>query len=273
MLYSCYDNNLGRHVAIKKLHPKLSNNPREKERLIREARITAQLQHPNTVPVYEIGQDDKGEFYYSMKKIEGQDLFRILGRVARKEPDAVTEFKLPKLLGILLHACNALAFAHAHGVIHRDIKPENILVGIYGQVYLMDWGVAKVWGMPNELTDESQGKVDGTRTSRPGTPLYMSPEQVIGNRPIDERTDIFSMGVVLYEMLALREPYRGKTIEQTFGNILNENPPPPSSVAKHQEVPPELDSVCHRAMQKNPADRYQNMSDMIRDIRQVPHES
>ncbi len=209
LLLACKDNNLGRTVALKKLRPDLAASVRDRQRLLREARVTAQLQHPATVPVYEIGKDDQGQIYFAMKKIEGEDLFKILSRIARGDESTIGTYSLDRLLGILIQESNALAYAHTHGVIHRDVKPENILVGFFGEVYLMDWGVAKIWGRPNdggvdeEVTGHELRERLTTAGSRPGTPLYMSPEQVQGNKTIDERTDIFSTGVVLYELLAL----------------------------------------------------------------------
>ena len=112
--------------------------------------MTAQLQHPATVPVYEFGKDDQGQIYFAMKKIEGEGLFKILSRIARGDESTIGTYSLDRLLGILIQASNALAYAHTHGVIHRDVKPENILVGFFGEVHLMDWGVAKIWGRPND---------------------------------------------------------------------------------------------------------------------------
>ena len=275
-LFACYDSNLGRRVCIKRLAPESADNKRERRRLLREARVTAQMSHPNTVPVYELGKDDTGAIYFAMKKIEGRDLFRILSLIAQQDPDAVREFSLDRLLGIMVQAANALAYAHAHGVIHRDIKPENIMVGMFGEVMLMDWGVAKVWGMPDEGADEDTPKNTGEELQerltspgqRPGTPLYMSPEQVSGSKNIDERTDIFSMGVVLYEILALREPFRGRTIDETFQNVLYAPAEPPSRVAQGRKIPKRLDEICLKALEKKPADRYQSMQAMINAVRE-----
>jgi serine/threonine protein kinase len=270
LLIACYDSNLGRHVVLKRLADEVAHDPRERRRLLREARVTAQLQHPNTVPVYELGTDDKGNLYFSMKKIEGENLFRILGRIAQKHQDTVEGFPLDRLLGIIVQACNALAYAHAHGVIHRDVKPENIMVGLFNEVLLMDWGVAKVWGKPDEF-GSSGTKPPAQRLTaigqRPGTPLYMSPEQVRNERQIDERTDVFSMGVVLYELLALREPFRGRSVRETFENIVSAPPVPPSEIARHFNFDRRLDDVCLKAMNKKPADRFQSMHSMIEAIR------
>jgi serine/threonine-protein kinase len=184
-------------------------------------------------------------------------------------------------LEIVEGACQALAYAHARGVIHRDVKPENIWVGNFGEVILLDWGVAKVWGHTddNEAVRQSVLKVppsphEQLRTltgggQRPGTPLYMSPEQVDGKRGIDERSDIFSAGVVLYEMLALREPFRGATIDETFDNIKHLDVAPPSVRSPNRNIPQAADAVVMKALQKKPSDRYQFMRELIADIRAI----
>ena len=261
ILRTCKDTNLGRYVVIKQVKPDIKEPERELKRLIREARISAQLQHPGTVPVYEIGQDDSGRWYFAMKKIDGENLFQIIVRLSRKDEGAVKHFTLRRLINIFLQACDTLSYAHSRGVIHRDIKPENILVGFFGEVVLLDWGVAKVWGMPNETPDDAVH-------DRGGSPLYMSPEQVLGHAYIDERTDVFSMGIVLYELLAIREPFRGPNIRATFDNIIHEEPKPPSEVAKDRVVPPRLEEICLKAMRKDPAERYQSIAAMTEEITQ-----
>ncbi len=166
-------------------------------------------------------------------------------------------------------------------MIHRDVKPENIWVGNFGEVILLDWGVAKVWGHADDNqpirksvlqpTNESDAQLQ-TLTGggqRPGTPLYMSPEQVDGNRGIDERTDVFSAGVCLYEMLAIREPFRGATIDETFENIRNRQIPPPSERSPERGIPKEADQVVMRAIQKRPGDRYQSMRELIAEMRKI----
>ena len=272
VLNVCYDNNLCRSVIVKRLPNSQTADPRQRRRLLREARVTAQLQHPNTVPVYEIGKDENGNLYFSMKKIEGENFFKILGRIAQLEPETTQAFPLSRLLGIIIQASNALGYAHAHGVIHRDVKPENIMVGLFNEVTLMDWGVAKVWGLPDEFEEDDSDYVFERLTKtgqRPGTPLYMSPEQVNNNSIVDERTDIFSMGVVMYEMLALREPFRGHNIKETFKNINELTPPPPSKISKYFTAPSELDDIIYKAIAKDPVVRYQSIQGMIDDIRNV----
>jgi serine/threonine-protein kinase len=277
-LRSCWDPIIGRTVAIKSLLPEAIFDRTERRRLLREARVTAQLQHPNTVPVHEIGDDPSEGVYFSMKRISGENFFEILKRIARNDETSKPTLDVRQRAAVVVDACQALGYAHARGVIHRDVKPENIWVGNFGEVILLDWGVAKVWGAGDDnqpiresslrvpLEDDSQLQTLTSGGQRPGTPLYMSPEQVEGRRSIDERSDIFSVGVVLYEMLAIAEPFRGKTIDETFDNIINRDPVPPRQRSPHRDIPPALEAVALRAMQKRPADRYQSMRDLIQEL-------
>ena len=271
VLRSCFDHGLNRWVAMKTLRPKNAKIPVERKRLIREARVTAQLQHPNTVPVYEIGSNVYGDLYFTMKRIDGKNLFEIIrDRDSEETSTRDSALSLDRILGTLVQASNALHYAHTHGVIHRDVKPENILVGSYGEVYLMDWGVAFVKGMGQreeqpDLDDDILFERLTMTGKRPGTPLYMSPEQVSGD-PVDERTDVFSMGVVLYEALTTSEPFRGANVQETFDNIRNSDPGPPSAKTE-QRVPAELDRICGKALAKDPTERYQTANEFVVDIR------
>ncbi len=143
-LRSCWDPVMGRRIAIKTLRAECARDTTERRRFLREARITAQLQHPNTVPVYEIGRYDGDCLYFTMKCIAGEDLFKVLQRLSWK--DRVTEESFPRerLVEVVIQACQACAYAHVHGVVHRDLKPENIWVGEFGEVKVLDWGVTKV---------------------------------------------------------------------------------------------------------------------------------
>jgi serine/threonine-protein kinase len=278
-LYSCLDKNLGRYVAFKTLHRSIAEDDYERRRFVREARVTAQLQHPNTVPVYDIGVDVEGKLYFTMKKVEGETLREVINLLQKKDVDAEATYTLERILGVLIQVCNALAYAHAHGVVHRDIKPANILVGFFGEVVLLDWGVAKVWDIPqaederitqeqhipSSNSEEELDRLTGTG-KRPGTPLYMSPEQVEGAE-IDERTDIYSMGVVLYELLSLQDASRGKTVKDTFHNIVNVVPTNLHEAAPDREVPILLSKICMKALQKDKEERYQSMLELIDAIR------
>lgn len=278
ILRTCFDRITGRTVVMKSLLPQFLLDEKENRRLLREARVTAQLQHPNTVPVYEIGRDPAQGLYFTMKRVSGENLFEILKRIATNQPVTVAEFPLRRRIEIVVGAGLALMYAHARGVIHRDVKPENIWVGNFGEVILLDWGVAKVWGQPDDAplpaiaaaAKEEALQAITMAGDRPGTPLYMSPEQINVNRAaVDERSDIFSMGVVLYETAALREPFRGRVIQETFENILHDTPPPPSACRPQERIPRGLDAVVMKAIEKNPADRFQTMREMLDALRLV----
>jgi serine/threonine-protein kinase len=278
VLRTCFDRITGRTIVIKTLLPEFRQDEKENRRLLREARVTAQLQHPNTVPVYEIGRDATEGLYFTMKRVSGENLFEILKRIARGDPATTAAFPLRRRLDIVAGAAQALMYAHARGVIHRDVKPENIWVGNFGEVILLDWGVAKVWGQPDDapqhpsLARQSSESIQALTMAgdRPGTPLYMSPEQVNVNRAvIDERSDVFSTGVVLYEVAALREPFRGRVIQETFENIIHDHPPPPSKASPDRGIPARLDEVVTKAIAKSPADRYQTMRELLEAIRDV----
>ena len=282
ILHSAFDPVTGRTVAIKKLLPETRFDRRERRRLLREARVTAQLQHPNTVPVYDIGEDDVEGVYFIMKRISGENLFEILKRIARGDERAIAAYPISRRLNMVGDACQALAYSHARGVIHRDVKPENIWVGNFGEVILLDWGVAKVWGHADDnepigqssLTVRTEAESPQLQTltegdQRPGTPLYMSPEQIVGNRAIDERSDVFSAGVVLYEVMAISEPFRGRTIDETFENIRNKELQPPSERSPQYCIPKEVDQIVAKALQKRPEHRFQSMRELIAAIENV----
>ncbi len=269
-LRTCRDNNLGRIVVMKTLHPHLANHVDHKARFLREARVTAQLQHPNTVPVYEIGHDIQRRLYFTMKKLSGETLRDILEKQLAQDARALQTYNLDRLLGVIIQVCNALSYAHAHGVVHRDVKPENILIGSFGEVVLLDWGVAKVWTMDDDVEQSLQDRAHVELTNvgqRPGTPLYMSPEQVRGGAEIDARTDVYSIGVVLYEILTLKEPHRGEKISETFDMIVHEQPIPPEQRTPTRQIPSRLAKIAMRALEKNPCDRYQTMPDMVAALR------
>lgn len=271
LLRTCKDKNLGRTVVMKTLHPHLANNEYMHARFLREARVTAQLQHPTTVPVYDIGHDLEGRLYFTMKKIEGQTTRAILDRQIAGDKRALAEFDLERMLGLLVQVCDGLDYAHAHGVVHRDVKPENIIVGEFGEVVLLDWGVAKVWAdSAGDAADQRmQHEVLTDVNQRPGTPLYMSPEQVRGGgAEIDHRTDVYSIGAVLYEFLTLSEPLRGKRVQDTFQMIVNDNPEPPRQRAPQRHIPQPLADIAMRAMAKNPEERFATMTDFIHAIRE-----
>lgn len=289
VLHACRDRLIGRTVVLKRLRDEFKNDEVEQRRFLREARVTAQLQHPNTVPVYDLGRDDNGATFFTMKKILGENLWDILKKIHSGDQPAIDEFPPVRRIDIAADAAQALAFAHTHGVIHRDVKPENIWVGEFGEVILLDWGVAKVWGHsdlpgsgpikegPRDLNDsvESLRATGGHQSERGltrsgqllGTPLYMSPEQVLGHLYLDERTDVFSLGVVMYESLTFTEPFRGRDVRATFDLIIHDRPKPPSEIV--EDLPDVFDAVIMKALEKKPEDRWQTAEEFHHAIRDV----
>ncbi len=280
---------------IKALLPEHRLDRTFRRRLLREARVTAQLEHPGTVPVYEIGEDEDLGIFYVMKRISGENFFNVLKAIAKGDRGVEDAFPMRRRVEIIEAVCQTLASAHARGVIHRDVKPENIWVGNFGEVTLLDWGSAKVWGeQPIAVKSGDRGNltrrsviadslgteaVDHQATDYElpaltpaeqliGTPTYMSPEQ-ISNRNIDDRSDVFSAGICLYEVLAIAEPFRGRDRDETFDNICSRQPTPPSQRSPRRNIPEQADEIFAKATGKQPSRRYQTMREFISDLEEL----
>jgi len=269
LIKSVKDMHLSRVVAYKTLRPEFVNDRIEQRRLLREARVSAMLQHPNTVPTYELGRDRQGNYYFTMKMVHGYTLREIM--------DYRERYDLTQLIEVIEQIAQALAYAHAHGVAHRDIKPENILVGPYGEVVLLDWGLAKVWnkdGSTIDLQDQKAGKDisagDKSMTGHgklQGTLCYMSPEQIRRDPDISFSTDIYSLGSVLYELLTGRTPFDAEQTYEILEAVENQQPPKPSSVSKYP-VPRILEKLCLKCLHKEPGGRPADMNEMLRMLQQ-----
>ncbi|MCB1174462.1 MAG: serine/threonine protein kinase [Leptospiraceae bacterium] len=276
LIQSCKDNYLGRIVCHKSLRKEFVNNQEERIRFLREARVTAMLQHPNTIPVYDISRDSRDHYFFTMKLLTGHTLHDIIQKIKQGDAKITAEFKLNRLLGVFIQVANALDYAHEHGVIHRDIKPMNIAVGPFGEVHLLDWGLAKVWhkderrkelelsqdklSMPLDFTLTHAGKLKAT-------PLYMSPEQVANEPNLDFRTDIYSMGTIMYEMLTLENMIVGDTIHELMDTIKYGRIQKPVERSPERNIPGKLEEICLRCVACDPDQRYQKVSDLINDIR------
>lgn len=271
IIQSCKDMHLGRTVCYKSLRSEFANDPVEQQRLLREARVSAMLQHPATVPTYELGRDNRGNLYFTMKLVHGYTLREVL--------DYRERYDLSQLVDVVVQVANALEYAHSHRVVHRDIKPENILVGPFGEVLLLDWGLAKVWHSDGSASDPLaphtdplglSGRAETGITGQgalQGTVSYMSPEQIGRDPDINYRTDIFSLGVIFYEMLSGTLPAEADTVREVMEKVVEETPVPPSKRTRIQ-VPPLLDEIAMRCIQKNPDERIGSCAELIRLLRQ-----
>ncbi len=268
IIQSCKDLHLMRVVCRKSLKPEFAGDTAEQHRFLREARVSAMLQHPNTVPTYELGRDTRGHYYFTMKLVHGYTLREIL--------DFRQRYDLTRLVEVLIQVAYALDYAHGHGVAHRDVKPENVLVGPFGEVLLMDWGLAKVW------RPDSSGEQDENRPSSSlelatpsltdqgrlqGTAYYMSPEQIRKSPDIDYRTDIYSLGAVFYEVLAGRPPVSGTTVDEILDQTLGGDLAPPSRHAK-TAVPPRLEEICMACLRLEPDQRIDTVGILIRELQE-----
>ena len=260
VVYRAVDQDLGRHVALKVLHAEFMTDEERRKRFLREARTAASISHPNIAAIHGVGEHD-GVIFIAMELVEG----RTLKRVIREDRPQIEE-----LLRIGIEISEGLARAHQHGIVHRDLKPENILLDGDGRVKILDFGLAK-------LTDDVTGGLSGdssglqtisagvTRDGRIlGTVQYMSPEQARGV-DLDTRSDVFSLGIVLYELVTGAAPFRGETITDTLTAILRDPQPPIAEF--NPRVPVELERIIARCLEKAPADRYQNAGEVLADLR------
>ncbi len=255
------DRNLLRQVALKRLVKQYTTDPSYRQAFLAEAQITGQLEHPNIVPVHELAVDEHGVPFFTMKLVQGVSFAEWLADPAHVVGS--TE-RLERGLDVILKVCDAVAYAHHRGVIHRDLKPDNIMVADFGQVYLMDWGVALLRG--HQLQPVA-GR--GQENSGPvGTPAYMSPEQARGNPDeMNERTDVFGLGAMLYELVTGKLPYGNPAPARVILLRAHMGAVVPVDVAAPSGVPRRLHSIIERAIDPEPAKRYGSVVDLQRDLR------
>ncbi len=264
VVYKAEDTKLKRMVALKFLPPELTRDKEAKERFIHEAQAASALDHPNICTIHEIGETEPapgesggGQIFMVMACYEGETLKK---RIPQGGADDRSLLPIPEALGIAIQIAQGLSKAHGHGIVHRDIKPANIFITREDMVKIVDFGLAKLAGQ-TQLT-----KAGATL----GTVAYMSPEQARGE-VLDHRTDIWSLGVILYEMLTGQMPFRGEYDQVVLYHIMDADPEPMSGL--RAGVPTELERIVNKALTKDPRERYQHADDMLVDLRKAGKES
>ncbi len=275
------DIHLGRKVAFKRLLPDVAGRKQAVSRFVGEMQITAQLEHPNVVPIYGLEVAPDGTVAYAMKLVQGLELSTLLKK-ARKRCEQGQPLddrdRIERRLEHFLRLCDAVAFAHSKGVVHRDLKPANIMIGRYNEVYLMDWGVARPIGSGDlaeqaglELGDLDDDPAEAKRTrvgAVLGTPTYMSPEQAAGrNDELDERSDLYSLGLILQEVVTLQRAMAGGTIHAVLAKAQRGEKKPLEPLLPGTSAPRELRAIIAKATARKPEDRYRKVGDFAEDLR------
>ena len=260
-VFLAFDTVAGRRVALKRIRPDLVSSPLLKHRFVREARITSQLIHPAIIPIYAI-HIDGDLIYYTMPYIQGETLKQMLRRARAGDPK-ITALGLVRLF---LQVAHAIAYAHSKGVLHRDIKPENIIIGPYGEVIILDWGLTKLL---EEADDEQEDKRDpktSTRIGKPvGTVTYMAPERAQGT-PASKQTDVYALGAILYFILTLTPPFARKNMKNFTETWQDEEFVAPEVRAPYRDIPQALSEITKKALSPDPKDRYQSCDELIHHI-------
>ncbi len=271
------DRDIGRHVAVKYLTAP-SDDKAALARFVDEIRVVGSLEHPNIVPIHDVGVDEANRYYFVMKHVEGETLESVIERLAAGDAAYHARFTFTARVQIFVALLRALAFAHSRGYVHRDIKPANVMVGRYGEVVLMDWGIAKRRkdAEPTEPVAEEPGEGGTVRerlfTTRRGaivgTPVYMSPEQARGDvEAIDERSDVYCATALFYELIMLRH-YLGEpqTLAEVLDGIQKRDLTITFAAMTHPTqgpAPSELIHVFRKGLQKDPSSRYQSVTELV----------
>ncbi len=301
VIHQARDLRIRRTVAMKVIKTASQFSRENVLRFVEEAQVTGQLQHPNIVPVYDLSLDEQGEVFYTMKYVRGITLDQLLSGIRKADPEILTKYPLATLLTVFQKICDGVAFAHSMGVVHRDLKPDNVMIGEYGEVLVMDWGLAKkiAHGAGEQAEREGEANMPpldlrGFETLNGlivGTPPYIAPEAARGELDqIDPRSDIYVLGAMLYAILTLRAPYPGREFAELIEQIVSGKFPPPSSYnhpAKAslsplaadsdgyhydlahlpgKRVPEGLAAIALKAMSYAPDERYQSVADLQAEI-------
>jgi eukaryotic-like serine/threonine-protein kinase len=267
----------GRKVALKRIRPELKGNKILQSRFLREAKVASVLTHPSIIPILSV-ERRAPDIYYTMPFVEGETLRQILRKAREQEKNGEALHgigkSIPSLTRIFLQVCEAVAYTHSKGILHRDLKPENIIVGKYGEVMILDWGIADFLDQIKEEDEEpidqtkSRGSEDLTRPGKiTGTLAYMPPERLMGESLSSVQPDVYALGVILYQLLTLQLPFQRKTIATFRKTLHTEELVDPVEMAPYRDVPHELAAVCKKCLARNPSERYGNVIELIADIK------
>ncbi len=266
IVHLVFDRRIGREIAMKTLRSERNARTDFHNRFLREACVQGQLEHPSIVPVYDLGIDAARVPYFTMKRVHGATLEQIIAEMREAGAEATQQYGRRRLLTAFASACQAVAFAHSRGVVHRDLKPSNVMLGDFGEVYVLDWGIAKVVGARD---------VDGARPVAPppetetttlagvtmGTIGYMAPEQMRGDVEVDARADVYALGAILFELLCLERLHAAPTLVATIASTQSPVDARPSRL--DPDVPPELDEICVKAVALDRDDRFESVREMV----------
>jgi eukaryotic-like serine/threonine-protein kinase len=274
-VWLAFDKNLHRSVALKEIRPDRKPSEQSLRRFVREAQVTGQLEHPNIVPVYELASDSQRAYpFYTMRFMHGQSLGDAIDAYHKlRRSGAAAPVQFQRLLQAFTSVCHAMAYAHSRRVIHRDLKPANVMLGSFGEVVVLDWGLAKLLDRPEELPEDEQTIEqpvlgEGVETlpgQLLGTPAYMAPEQALGKLDeIDALTDVYGLGAILYRILTGERPHQGRDSQERMRHAAEDPTPEPRAV--NSRIPRALNAVCRKAMSRERLKRYLSAKELAEDV-------
>jgi eukaryotic-like serine/threonine-protein kinase len=259
-VFEVFDADLNRYIALKTMHLAMEGASGAVQRFLAEAQVMGQLQHPNIVPVYEVGLTEERSLYYTMPVVQGRTLKNILRAIRESEPD-LESFSLTRLIQVFLQVIQAVSYAHDKGVIHKDLNPSNIMIGQHGEVQVLDWGL---WQLAPHAKVSTSFSRPAAHEQISGTPGYMSPEQVVG-APLDHKTDIYALGAILYEILTLETLFHG-SVQQVITATRETEPERPRERNKEREIPAVLEEICLKALSKNALQRQDSAMQLSEEL-------